>query len=101
MLEEDFNAQLADAGDNIVLAAFTAVWCGPCRFALPAMQKLEVEFPNVVYLTIDIDQQEDIGRYFGIRAVPTFIVLRNSQKIVQEIARNERQLRELIQRHIN
>ena len=40
------------------MTQFTAVWCGPCRFIAPAVEKLAAEHSGrVSFLKVDIDAE--------------------------------------------
>jgi len=52
--------------------AFCASWCSPCKQAQPTLRWLEKEGIEVVH--IDIDQQPELARQYGITSVPTFFV---------------------------
>ncbi len=76
----DLKAGLAKAARNnqLVLIDFHATWCEPCR-----MMDLEVfshpdvaeALANWVTVKIDCDKQPGTAQRYGIRALPTFIVL--------------------------
>lgn len=35
---------------------FSAAWCGPCKFIEPAVHDLAVEFSDVEFIKIDVDE---------------------------------------------
>ena len=52
---------------------FTATWCGPCRQLAPLFEQIQTSFPDVVFETVDVDQdKEQVMEYF-ITSVPTVI----------------------------
>ncbi|MBC7086024.1 MAG: thioredoxin [Methanomethylovorans sp.] len=58
-----------------VLIDFSATWCGPCRMQKPILEQVEKEFKDQVdFKIIDVDQNRDLARRYGIQAVPTLVI---------------------------
>merc|ERR1712219_59997 len=57
--KEEFDACLKDAGDKLVVVDFTATWCGPCQRIAPEFSKMSDEMPDVVFVKVDVDDNED------------------------------------------
>ena len=51
---------------------FTASWCQPCKMLAKTLEDVETQIPIEV---IDIDESGDIAAEYGIRSVPTLIML--------------------------
>ena len=51
---------------------FTASWCQPCKMLAKTLEDVETQIPIEV---IDIDERGDIAAEYGIRSVPTLIML--------------------------
>ena len=57
---------------------FTATWCGPCKGLAMTLKNIETILPIEV---IDIDEKSDIAREYGIRSVPTLIMLDENTEV--------------------
>ena len=66
-----------DATGKLVFVDFYADWCLPCRKLEADLRgpELRESLQNFIVLRIDTDEEPDIARYFGIRALPTLMVL--------------------------
>ena len=51
---------------------FTASWCGPCKALAPRMEKLSNQ---INYRKIDIDSNQDLSMKYGIRSVPSLVLV--------------------------
>ena len=51
---------------------FTASWCGPCKGLAMNLENANLGLPIEV---IDIDVSSDVAIEFGIRGVPTLVML--------------------------
>lgn len=57
---------------------FTASWCGPCASLAKNLEGVDVGLPVEV---IDIDADSTTASRFGIRGIPTLIVIKNDQEV--------------------
>lgn len=95
----DFDKQLEEAGTKLVVIDFMATWCGPCKMIAPQIEKMAEEFQDVVFLKVDVDDNEDIASSFQVTCMPTFILLKNKAKIEEFSGANHEKLKELIIKH--
>ena len=77
----DLNAQLEAAGGKLVVIDFFATWCGPCKMIAPKIVEMDAEMNNVVFLKVDVDEAEDAAQEYNIQAMPTFLFIKNKQKV--------------------
>ena len=61
------------------LKYFSATWCGPCKVFKPVMQELAGQGHSIEF--IDVDEQSDVATEFGVRSVPTTVVMENGQEV--------------------
>jgi thioredoxin 1 len=61
------------------LLKFSASWCGPCKMLTKVMES--VEFPYEV-VTIDIEDNEELILKYGIKGVPTLVLLDDKEEVV-------------------
>ncbi|KIY72613.1 thioredoxin [Cylindrobasidium torrendii FP15055 ss-10] len=89
--------------DTPAIIDFWATWCGPCRVISPILEKLSdvAEFSGVKFFKVDVDEQEEISQEVGIRAMPTFVVFKNGEKIGELVGANPGGLQELVQKAAN
>jgi len=57
---------------NKRILRFTASWCGPCKSLAKNLEIADIKLPIEV---IDIDTDSDSSVEYGIRSVPTLIML--------------------------
>src|SRR3954471_16498786 len=85
-----------------VLVDFWATWCGPCKVIGPILEKLEADYAGAFKLVkIDSDQEQQLAAAFGIRSIPTVILLMNGQPVDGFMgALPEGQIRAFLDKHL-
>ncbi|OLL21914.1 Desumoylating isopeptidase 1 [Neolecta irregularis DAH-3] len=72
----DLGRHIANAPYGCSVLFFTSASCPPCRAIQPTFERLASELGNsCAFLKISVDQAQDCGRKYNIRATPTFISL--------------------------
>ena len=60
------------------LLKFSAGWCGPCKMLSKIMEGQDI---GVQVEEIDIDENSELAAKYGIRGVPTLIVIEDGVEI--------------------
>ena len=77
----------AETKEGLVLVDFWATWCGPCRMQAPILEKLSQEFSEdeLKILKMDVDENPETARSFGIMSIPTLLFKKDGQ-VVKQVA---------------
>ena len=77
----------AETKEGLVLVDFWATWCGPCRMQAPILEKLSEELSDdeLKILKMDVDENPETARAFGIMSIPTLLFKKDGQ-VVKQVA---------------
>ena len=64
---------------------FGASWCGPCRALAPIINEIKSQFNNVLFNEYDVDNDFEEATKYGIRSVPTVIVIKDGVEVERVI----------------
>ncbi|TKX21990.1 thioredoxin [Elsinoe australis] len=95
----EFDEALVTKDTLMVLDCF-ATWCGPCKVIAPQVVKFSDTYPNARFYKLDVDEVPDVAQELGIRAMPTFLLFKNGEKIGEVVGANPKALEAAIQQHI-
>ena len=65
-----------------VLLDMWADWCGPCHMLAPTIDQLSAELSGRIKVAkLNIDQNPGIANRFGVRSIPTLLVLKSGKEV--------------------
>ncbi len=68
-----------------VLVDFYAVWCGPCKMMHPIIEELAKEHPELKVIKVNVDEQEELARQYGIMSIPSLLLFQEGNLKDQKI----------------
>ncbi|GFP87402.1 thioredoxin h9 [Phtheirospermum japonicum] len=92
--KESWDQKLAEAqrDGKIVVANFSATWCGPCRMIAPFYVELSEKHPSIMFLAVDVDELTEFSTSWDIKATPTFFFLKNGEQFDKLVGANKPEL---------
>ena len=82
--------ELTDAGfrkevlesDRLVVVEFSANWSGLCQILAPVIEEMALKFrTRVKFCIIDIDDNGDVAKAYGIGKIPTILFFKEGQVV--------------------
>ncbi|GAA5976346.1 hypothetical protein JCM10908_005467 [Rhodotorula pacifica] len=86
-------------GNKLVIIDFWATWCGPCKVISPVFEKLEASYPNIGFYKCDVDEQEAVAAEVGVKAMPTFQLWKNGEKVGSVVGADPNKLKAALEHH--
>jgi thioredoxin 1 len=74
-----------------VLVDFTAEWCPPCKMIAPVLAQIDADFGDQLdVLSLDVDENPEITRRYGVMSMPTLALFVNGEIVMQMVGARPR-----------
>ena len=81
--KDNFDEEVMNS-DVPVLIDFYADWCGPCKMMSPVVENIAEKYADVAKVgKVNVDDQQELARQFGVMSIPSFVFIKNGQKVDQ------------------
>nr|KYP34866.1 Thioredoxin H-type 9 [Cajanus cajan] len=88
----DQKLEQAKRDSKIVIANFSATWCGPCKMIAPYYSELSEKYLSIMFLLVDVDELTDFSTTWDIKATPTFFFLKDGIEVDKLVGANKPEL---------
>ncbi|KAK2423991.1 Thioredoxin protein CXXS1-like [Trifolium repens] len=84
----------------LVVVHFSAFWCVPSILMNSFFKELASNYQDVVFLTLDVDEVEEIASKMEIKAIPTFLLLSGGTPVDKIVGANPDEIRKRVDHFI-
>lgn len=75
-----------------VFVHFTASWCVPSLAMNPYFDELSMAREDVLFLLVDVDELRDVASKLEVKAMPTFVLMKDGAEVDRMIGANPEEL---------
>uniref|UniRef100_A0A5B6YRS0 Thioredoxin domain-containing protein n=1 Tax=Davidia involucrata TaxID=16924 RepID=A0A5B6YRS0_DAVIN len=93
----DFYATQARNQGCPIVAHFTAAWCMPSVVMNPFFEELASTYQDVLFLTVDVDDVKEVATKFEVKAMPTFLLMKEDGQVDKLVGANPDEIRKRIE----
>ncbi|XP_022724879.1 thioredoxin-like protein CXXS1 [Durio zibethinus] len=79
-----------------IVVHFTASWCIPSVAMNPFFEELASALQDVLFLTVDVDDVKEVATRMEIKAMPTFLLMREGVVVDKLVGANPEEIRKRI-----
>lgn len=98
---EDFQNEVLNEKEKLVLVDFYADWCGPCRLMAPIVEELSQEMENVKFIKVNVDENSQLASQYSVLSIPTFLLFKEGKVVGQMVgALSKEKLKQEISRYL-
>ena len=93
--EHEITDTIRNKKDQLIVIDYYADWCGPCRRLAPRFDEWSRQYPQVIFLKVNVDQVQGTK----VQSLPTIDFFKGGQKVGQVIGARVDQIASLLQQH--
>src|SRR5688572_12593881 len=82
LTQENFHRTVSE--HDMLVVDFWAPWCAPCRLFSPVFEAAAEKHTDIVFGKINTDEQQELASMFGIRSIPTLMIMREKVVLYHE-----------------
>jgi thioredoxin 1 len=71
-----------------LLVDYWAEWCGPCKALIPRLEELSIQYPDITFVKVNVDENTDSALELGIRSVPTIMIYNGEELVNRSVGAN-------------
>ena len=86
--DSELNTLVSKSG--IIVADFTAAWCGPCKLVAPVIDRLQEDYVDKAQVfKVDIDENQENTKKYGIRSIPCVLVFKDGEVVERLLGKHD------------
>ncbi|XP_011012470.1 PREDICTED: thioredoxin-like protein CXXS1 [Populus euphratica] len=92
----DFYISQATTQTRPIAVHFTSSWCMPSVAMNPVFEDLASAHPDILFLTVDVDAVKEVAAKMEVKAMPTFVLMKDSAQVDKIVGANPEEIRKRI-----
>ncbi|KAI3495243.1 hypothetical protein L1887_37486 [Cichorium endivia] len=93
----DSYVQQSKSHGTPIVAHFSASWCIPSVAMIPFFEELALTFHDITFLTVDVDDFKDVATKYEVKAMPTFLLIKEGDVIGKLVGANPDEIKKRIE----